>query len=376
MEWYQFGFDTSVPATCDGNFEDIDIIYGGWDADAMQASAAAPGPRTSDRLIDWAGAYNLYLVCPSSYGAGTVLRSRSPSLETFLHDLAEADGAYRGPQNDDASGLNEIGFVFREDMGENNNPRYEGHPGHFSCTADNSVTPAPSTVAGGGTAALSMAVIGDGSVRLRGSLHGSANVDYMIDLYGSAGCVAPYPTMVPIGSSAVMTDNQGSANLDESFRWDGDAAAVVAEFRQSGGTEALVTCRVADADDDHDGISSTLDNCPRWSNADQSLPAWPVPADDPDCDGWSTSREQQIGTDPASNCNSTSGANDESQDAWPTDFNDSRSTNLSDLALVGPVYNQTTGTDPAKRRFDLNASGTVNLSDVVLIGPFYNRSCN
>jgi hypothetical protein len=42
---------------------------------------------------------------------------------------------------------------------------------------------------------------------------------------------------------------------------------------------------------------------------------------------------------------------------------------------MGPVYNQATGTDPAKRRFDLNASGVVSLADVVLMGPFYNKGC-
>jgi hypothetical protein len=69
------------------------------------------------------------------------------------------------------------------------------------------------------------------------------------------------------------------------------------------------------------------------------------------------------------------GVNDEPADACPSDFNDCRVTNLSDVMLMGPVYNQPTGTDPAKKRLDLNASGTVNLSDVVLIGPFYNKSC-
>jgi hypothetical protein len=42
---------------------------------------------------------------------------------------------------------------------------------------------------------------------------------------------------------------------------------------------------------------------------------------------------------------------------------------------MGPVYNQSTGTDPEKKRFDLNASGNVSLADVVLMGPFYNKSC-
>jgi hypothetical protein len=67
--------------------------------------------------------------------------------------------------------------------------------------------------------------------------------------------------------------------------------------------------------------------------------------------------------------------NDEVIDAWPGDFNDSRLTSLTDVVLMGPAYNQSTGTDPAKKRFDLDASGVVSLADVVLMGPFYNKSC-
>jgi hypothetical protein len=128
-------------------------------------------------------------------------------------------------------------------------------------------------------------------------------------------------------------------------------------------------------DADGDGVTDAEDNCRDWANAAQDLPAWPVWASDPDCDGWSESSEATVGTDPLDHCNDTTGTGDEPLDAWPTDFDDSRMTNLSDVVMMGPVYNQSTGTDPAKKRFDLNASGTVNLSDVVMMGPFYNKGC-
>jgi hypothetical protein len=82
-----------------------------------------------------------------------------------------------------------------------------------------------------------------------------------------------------------------------------------------------------------------------------------------------------MGTDSMQHCNATVAINDEAIDFWPTDFNDSRLTSLADVVLMGPVYNQSTGTDPAKKRFDLNASGVVSLADVVLMGPFYNKGC-
>jgi hypothetical protein len=42
-------------------------------------------------------------------------------------------------------------------------------------------------------------------------------------------------------------------------------------------------------------------------------------------------------------------------------LNDSQFTSLADVVLIG-VYNQSTGSDPARKRFDLNASGVVTLA--------------
>ena len=128
-------------------------------------------------------------------------------------------------------------------------------------------------------------------------------------------------------------------------------------------------------DSDADTVVDGTDNCPNWPNAAQNVPSWTIPANDSDCDGFNVAREQFVGTDPTKHCNLTTTANDEAVDYWPSDFNDSRSTNLSDLILMGPSYNKLLGNPAYNPRFDLNASNSVSLSDVILLGPFYNKSC-
>ncbi len=128
------------------------------------------------------------------------------------------------------------------------------------------------------------------------------------------------------------------------------------------------------ADSDGDGPSDGCDNCPAWANPAQDLPLWPVPPGDDDCDGFAAAEESHVGTDPAQHCNATAVANDE-PDYWPPDFNDSRTTNLSDVVHMGPSYNKSQGQPGYNQRFDLNASNSVNLSDIVLLGPYYNKTC-
>jgi hypothetical protein len=128
-------------------------------------------------------------------------------------------------------------------------------------------------------------------------------------------------------------------------------------------------------DTDADTVTDGSDNCPAWANTAQTMPTWTVPANDADCDGFNKLREEYVGTLPAKRCPNTVTANDEAPDPWPSDFNDSRLTSLADVILMGPVYNQPTGSDQAKKRFDLSGNGTVSLADVILLGPFYNKSC-
>jgi hypothetical protein len=93
------------------------------------------------------------------------------------------------------------------------------------------------------------------------------------------------------------------------------------------------------------------------------------------CDGFTVAREQFVGTDPTKHCNNTTAANDEAVDFWPSDFDDNRTTNLSDLILMGPSYNKFSPDPAYNKRFDLNASNSVSLADVILLGPYYNKGC-
>ena len=114
------------------NYEDMDVIYGGWDQDAMQANVGQPGPRSGDRLIDWVGAYNVYYTCPGAYGEGVITRMISPDLIAYLQQLSEADGAYDTMTNG-SSGFRELAMVFPNQAGQNSHPPHPDHPGHFTC---------------------------------------------------------------------------------------------------------------------------------------------------------------------------------------------------------------------------------------------------
>ncbi len=138
-------------------------------------------------------------------------------------------------------------------------------------------------------------------------------------------------------------------------------------------------------DNDGDGLRNSADNCPNWANPTQTLPTWSVPAGDPDCDGFPDTvttagrgRENFMETDAADGCADTTAPNDETAPGvspWPPDFNDTRTTNLSDISLMSPSYNKSLGQAGYNPRVDVNASSVVNLSDVSLMSPFYNRTC-
>jgi Ca2+-binding RTX toxin-like protein len=64
-----------------------DIAFGGSGRDVLIANTA------NDRLIDWNGEYNSYIVPFSPFGTGTVSRSPNPAIRAYVAELAEADGA-------------------------------------------------------------------------------------------------------------------------------------------------------------------------------------------------------------------------------------------------------------------------------------------
>ena len=113
-------------------FASIDHHYGGWGQDAMQADLGDNGPVHGDRLMDWAGAHNVYYLCPSTYGAWVSLRDQPPGMLDFLEDLSTGLGAV-GVGDPGTSGFDEAAIVYKPDIKENNNPPHPDTPGHFIC---------------------------------------------------------------------------------------------------------------------------------------------------------------------------------------------------------------------------------------------------
>ncbi|WP_375173688.1 matrixin family metalloprotease [Pseudooceanicola sp.] len=64
-----------------------DIAYGGGGRDILIGNTGG------DRLIDWVGEFNSYLVPFAPFGAFTISRNVQPQLYDYLYDLSEADGA-------------------------------------------------------------------------------------------------------------------------------------------------------------------------------------------------------------------------------------------------------------------------------------------
>jgi Dockerin type I domain len=96
------------------------------------------------------------------------------------------------------------------------------------------------------------------------------------------------------------------------------------------------------------------------------VPPWLIPSGDLDCDGFTSSAEIFIGTDPTRAC----GPN-----AWPPDINNDQTVNLLDVFKIVPVLNTADNAPGSSTRFDLNTDGNINLSDVFKIVPFLNTSC-
>ena len=64
-----------------------DRAYGGAGRDVLIANTGG------DRLIDWVGEFNCYLVPFAPFGMATVSRTLQPQLLEFLYALSASDGA-------------------------------------------------------------------------------------------------------------------------------------------------------------------------------------------------------------------------------------------------------------------------------------------
>jgi Ca2+-binding RTX toxin-like protein len=68
-------------------FADRDFVYGGDGLDVMIANTGG------DRMFDWGGEFNSYVVPFSPFGEPTIYRSPSPQIQQFLLALGKASGA-------------------------------------------------------------------------------------------------------------------------------------------------------------------------------------------------------------------------------------------------------------------------------------------
>ncbi len=124
-------------------------------------------------------------------------------------------------------------------------------------------------------------------------------------------------------------------------------------------------------DTDGDGVINTCDNCPAWPNSDQSLPPWPVPANDPDCDGFTTTVENSAGTDPFDAC-----PDDPSDDANPADINNDTFFDITDIVALAGNFGQ--AVPPAPPRHDIAPDppdGVVDITDIVTVATLFGQSC-
>ncbi|HEX5279640.1 MAG TPA: hypothetical protein VFW28_06150 [Micropepsaceae bacterium] len=95
-----------------------DIAYGGGGRDVLIANTGG------DRLIDWAGEFNSYLVPFAPFGMGTVSRTLQPQLPEYLYALSFSDGAdpTRAADTGASAARNgepfgELGVVLQHDAG-------------------------------------------------------------------------------------------------------------------------------------------------------------------------------------------------------------------------------------------------------------------
>jgi len=143
------------------------------------------------------------------------------------------------------------------------------------------------------------------------------------------------------------------------------------EINDAGGSPATVTHNggsrnVQNADLDGDGVTCT-DNCPAWPNQTQALPPWSVPANDPDCDGFSTPVENSTVTTPLTHCGSN---------AWPADINNDTFADITDVAALTGVFGQ--AVPPAPARYNMApdpVDGFVDITDIAKETGLFGKTC-
>jgi hypothetical protein len=245
---------------------------------------------------------------------------------------------------------------------------------------------------------LFFAAVGGGTTFISSGLTASPSTQYRIEYFHSVACDSSGfgEGQTYLGSFDVTTGPGGSVSFGPTLGTEAPAASFITATATdlfTGDTTEFSNCIPAfdDADDDDDGITDaneqgvTLtsptnpdtdadavidgsDNCPLWPNTSQTLPPWPVPAGDSDCDGFTNAHEGTLGTVATKQCPVAG-----NPDAWPPDFNKSRSVSVTDVLAMKPYFGLTV--PPAPARYDLVQSNSIGITDVLELKDYFGKSC-
>ncbi len=171
--------------------------------------------------------------------------------------------------------------------------------------------------------------------------------------------------ILPTATASTVTDNgDGSYDVTNDA---GSAASITL-----GGLEVAPGQTVTVQDSDGDGTVDSVDNCPAVATA------WIVPVGDKDCDGWSSTDEGTIGTDPDVWCTTNPGTHD----TWTVDPDIDGDNDIIDVLQIKPHFNSKKGNpdpsaNPYNARFDWDhpPDGDVDIIDILQMKPFFNKSC-
>ncbi|MEX1193648.1 MAG: thrombospondin type 3 repeat-containing protein [Dehalococcoidia bacterium] len=212
--------------------------------------------------------------------------------------------------------------------------------------------------------------------------------------------------IIGTGSCTGDTDSDGVVNAIDNCptvananqaNWDGDALGDVCDDSDGDGLmDSVDNCKAAananqanmdgdalgdvcDPDQDGDGAPNTTDNCLGLSNPTQANMDGDAFGDacdtDIDGDNYLNTAETFMTTNPNMKCPANTGANNEIPDAWPPDFDDNRTVNISDVLFLKAPFGKSQGQTGYLERADLNQSLTINISDVLILKPIFLSTC-
>jgi hypothetical protein len=126
-------------------------------------------------------------------------------------------------------------------------------------------------------------------------------------------------------------------------------------------------CIGTTCDTDSDTVPDITDNCLAWPNQPQNLPPWPVPANDPDCDGFSSAVEDPAGTNPLVHC----GFN-----AWPSDLNNDTFSDGTDITIIAGSFGKSVPPAPVRHNIAPDpVDGFVDGTDITRVAGLFNKHC-